>query len=314
MTKQLSKKADLALDNLEVGGGLLTQEQNETFIRRLEDSTTILNAIRTYPMNGPSARINAIGFGEFITYPSNWDPSVNDANHAGRKFKEPYRSRPITTHVELNTKPVKAVVYIPYEVLEDNIERGNLQQTLLTLIANKFAYNMEAMVVRGEQGGNSQYPLLNYIDGIYAQANDHVVNAGGAPLTDAVFIDALKAMPKRYRNDLGTLRFFMGADSELEIRRARSNRYGALGDTFLQGQPNVDVLGVRAGGYGNNPEGQLLLTPPQNLIFGVQRNIRIETDRDIEEELVKIVVTARVAVAIENLDAVVKVTNIGSTL
>lgn len=314
MTKTLSKKADLALADLEAGGGLLSQEQNETFIRRLEDSTTILSAIRLYPMSGPSARINAIGFGDFITYPANWDPSVNDANNAGRKFIGAYRSKPITSHVELNTKPVKAVVYIPYEALEDNIERGNMQNTIVELIANKFAYNMEAMIVRGEEGGSNPVALLNYMDGVYALCNDHVVNAGGAVLNDDIFVDALKAMPKKYRSDLTGLRFMTGSDAELELRRARASRNTALGDAFLTGQLPVTALGVQVNGHTNNPESQLLLAPPQNLIFGIQRNIRIETDRDIEEEQVKIVVTARVAVTVENADAIVKVVNIGSNL
>jgi HK97 family phage major capsid protein len=314
MTKQLSLKADLALADLETGGGLLTQEQNETFIRRLEDSTTILSQIRTYGMSGPTARINAIGFGDFITYPANWDTSLSNANNAGRKFIGAYRTKPVTSHVELVTKPVKAVVYLPYETLEDNIERGNLQNTVITMIANKFAHNLEAMIVRGEEGGASPIALLNLMDGVYALCNDHTVNAGGAVLNDDLFVDALKAMPKKYRTDLSALRFMSGSDAELELRRARAARNTALGDQFLTGALPVDALGVRVKGHTNNPEDSMLLTPPQNIIFGIQRNIRVETDRDIEEEQVKIVVTARVAVTVENPDAAVKISNIGSSL
>lgn len=311
MTKQLSQKADIALADLTAGTGLLTPEQNETFIRRLEDSTTILSAIRTYPMNGPTARINSIGFGDFITFPSNWDPTLNNANHDGRKFRAPYRSKPITQKIELTTKPVKAVVYLPYEVLEDNMERGNLQNTIVALIANKFAYNMEAMVTRGVAGGASAIPLLNYMDGMYALATDHVVDAANDPLSDALFAQALRTMPKKYRNDLNAIRYFTGQNATIDLREARSQRQTGLGDSTLTDNAPLRTLGVQVLGHGNNPETQMLLTPPQNVIFGIQRNVRIETDRDIEEEQVKIVVTARVAVQMENKDAAVKVINIG---
>ena len=312
--KYLSSKADIALGDLTSEGGLLSPQQNETFIRRLEDSPTLLNSIRLYPMSGPQAIINAIGFGDFITYPSNWDPTTSDANHDGRKFKAPYRSKTVQSKVELNSSGVKAVVYLPYEVLEDNIERGNFEQTVLAMIANKFAKNIEAMIITGEQGGSSGIPLLDYIDGVYAIGMDHTVNAAGATLNDDLFVDALKAMPKKYRQDLGTLKFFSGSDAELELRRARAARNTALGDDFLTGARPVDALGVRVEGHSGNPESKMFLTPPQNLIFGIQRNVRIETDRDIEEEQIKIVVTARVACQVENQDAGVLVTNIAPNL
>lgn len=313
MTKELSKKADIALADLTSGGGLLTPQQNETFIRRLEDSRTILSAIRTYPMSGPQALINSIGFGDFIVYPSNWDPTVNDANHDGRKFKAPYRSKPQTRKIALNTKPVKAVVYLPYEVLEDNMEREALQNTIVTLIADKFASNMEAMITRGRAGGTSAIPLLNYMDGMYALATDHVVDAAGDPLSEGLFATMLRALPKKYRNDLAALRYMTGQNTVIDIRQARQTRQTALGDSFVTDNTPVRALGVELAGHSNNPETQIMLTPPKNVIFGIQRNIRIETDRDIEEEQVKIVVTARVAVQVEEKDAIVKAINVGGT-
>jgi hypothetical protein len=52
------------------------------------------------------------------------------------------------------------------------------------------------------------------------------------------------------------------------------------------------------------------LTFMQNLIFGIQRDIRVETDRDIRSREFIIVLTARVALQIEDIDATVKYTNI----
>ena len=312
MTGQLSQKADLALADLESGGGLLTMEQNDTFIRRMEDSRTLLNAMRVYPMSGPTARINAIGFGGFITFPASQDRNANTTGHAGRTPKEPYRSKPVTTHVDLETKEVQAVVRLPYEVLEDNIERGAMQNTLLALIADRFSYDMEAMVVRAIEGGSDPVPLLNYMDGIYELATDHTVDAGGAPITDAFFTAMIKAMPKKYRNNLDALRFIIGSDLALDLRDARAARATMMGDRFVEDNAPLRAKGVTCLPASNNPEAQMLLTIPQNLIFGIQRNVRVETDKDIEAREVIVAVTARVCTQIENYDAIVKGVNLGS--
>jgi len=53
-----------------------------------------------------------------------------------------------------------------------------------------------------------------------------------------------------------------------------------------------------------------ILTFPQNLLFGIQREIRVETDKDIRSREYIIVLTCRVAVQIDDVAATVKYTNI----
>jgi hypothetical protein len=55
-----------------------------------------------------------------------------------------------------------------------------------------------------------------------------------------------------------------------------------------------------------------ILTNPLNLIFGVQRDIMMETDKIITDRVYVIVVTARIAVQIEEEAAAVKYVNIAT--
>ena len=48
------------------------------------------------------------------------------------------------------------------------------------------------------------------------------------------------------------------------------------------------------------------------LIFGIQRQISLEFDKNISERVYIVVLTARVAVQVEETDAIVKYTNIGT--
>ena len=71
------------------------------------------------------------------------------------------------------------------------------------------------------------------------------------------------------------------------------------------------VLGVPLRGVALMPNTNGLLVNPQNIIWGVQRNVRIERDRDIRARAWIIVLTLRVAMNIEEVDAVTKLINLG---
>lgn len=73
---------------------------------------------------------------------------------------------------------------------------------------------------------------------------------------------------------------------------------GALGAT--------DVVKVS---YKANP--QLILTHQNNMVIGIGRDVRIERDRDIFKGVNQYAITTKVAVEYEELDAIVKVRNIG---
>jgi hypothetical protein len=72
------------------------------------------------------------------------------------------------------------------------------------------------------------------------------------------------------------------------------------------------VFGSQVRGVPLMPSANGLFTNPLNLIFGIQRNIQIEFDKDITKRVFIIVLTARVALEIEEVNAVVKYTGITS--
>jgi hypothetical protein len=55
------------------------------------------------------------------------------------------------------------------------------------------------------------------------------------------------------------------------------------------------------------------LTPRDNLIFGIHREIRIDKDKDVLRGVNIYAITTRVAVEFENDDAVVVAVNVGKT-
>jgi Phage capsid family len=306
----LLQKADIALADLASNGGLLNPEMTDTFIRTLIDSPTILNAARVVTMNAPTRKINKIGFGSRIM-----NPATSATALASDKRKKPDLSQ-----VTLTTKEAIAEVWIPYDVMEDNIERGSinasmgesgggLMETITQLIAERAALDLEELLLLGDTV--SADPYLAMLDGYLKQATAHVVNAGGATISKDVLKAGVKAMPDKYLRNRARLTHFVSVDNDTEYRDTYANRQTALGDSMLQGTGPVYAWGSQVQGVPLMPAARGLFCDPMNLIFGIQRKVTIEFDKDIRSRVYIIVLTCRIANAIEETDAVVTYSNIG---
>jgi len=310
MSEVLSQKVDLALSQLTSNGGLLNPVQNETFIRNLIDQPTMLRGIRTVPMSAPEQKINKIGFGSLIlrVAPQGTQPYADDNGTNDRYLPMADRSAPTTSQVNLTTKEVMAEVRIPYEVLEDNIERGGMEDTVLALIAERAALDLEELIIRGDTASGDAYLAL--FNGILKRISSNVVDAANGSVSATLFNSLKKAIPTRFRRNIGTMRFFSSMDRESDYRLLVAGRGTDLGDQLLTSNNPVPVLGVPLVGAALMPNANVVFTDPQNIIFGIQRNIRIEQDRDIRSREVIIVLTARVGLTIEEELATAKITNL----
>jgi hypothetical protein len=313
----LVKKADIALSDLSSSGGLLNPEQTDQFIQILMDSPTILNAARMVTMNTPQKKINKIGFGSRMLRPG----SAATGNGPDNDWLgSADRVKPDLGQISLNTKEVIAEVHIPYDVFEDNIEGGNitaamgqsaggLQDTIMTLIGQRVALDLEELAILGDTTSGDAYLALT--DGYLKRATVHVVNAGGATIAKDVFKAAIKAMPDKYLRQRSALEFFVSVDNETEYRDTVANRVTGLGDSALVSANSLNVFGSSVNAAPLMPNSKGIYTNPKNLIFGVQRKVNIEYDKDIRGRKFIIVVTARIDFQIEETDAMVQITNIG---
>lgn len=307
---QLSQRADVALSDLTSNGGILSPEQNDTFVRRLMDAPTMIRAIRTVPMNTPEMKINKIGLGSRILTAANQAGSANDSGSNARYVLNANRQKVTTSQVSLNTREVIAEIRIPYEVLEDNIEKGGMAETVLALIAERAALDLEELILLGDTASGDSYLAL--MNGVLKRVTSNVVDAQGSLVNVGLFNTLKKALPTKYRRNLRAMRFFSSMDRESDYRVTVAARGTGLGDTALTSLDTpIPVLGIPMVGVALLPNANVLLTDPQNIVFGVQRNVRIEQDRDIRSREVIIVLTARVALAIEEEEATAKVVNLG---
>ncbi len=306
----LIQKADLALSDLSSNGGLLTIDQSNKFIEQLIDTPTILSEARVYPMKSPTQEINKTKFGSRILRAAQ-DSSGDRAIHSGsRALTLAKRSKPDTSKVTLETKEYIAEIRLPYETLEDNIERGNFQDTVMRMISQRVALDMEELVLLGDTASSDADLALQ--DGILELITSNTVDAGGAAINAGIFTSAFKAMPTPYRRDLQSMRFYAHHDVVADYKLALASRQTGLGDNMVLTNVNPLVMGVQLKGAALMPTNKMVFVDPKNLLVGVQRQVRIETDKDIQAREYIVVVTLRMAVQLEEEEATVKVTNLGS--
>jgi hypothetical protein len=318
----LLRKADLAIADLQQNGGELLPEQGAAFIRKLIKSPTLIRVCRVVEMTAPKRKINKIGFGTRI---------LRKAASA-TALTQSQRSKPTTEQIELDVKEQIAEVRIPYDVMEDNIERataanneasntgpGGLRQTIIDLIAERAALDLEELALMADEdftdGGNADnQAYLSQLDGWLKRADEdgNVVDAANATISKAIFKAGLKSLPSQYQRNKAALNHFISVNNETEYRDTLADRGTALGDQMTQGTSQPYAYGSPVTPVALMPESKGLYTDPLNLIFGIQRQMSMEFGKDITSRVYIIVLTCRVDFQIEETEAIVEYTNIGT--
>lgn len=310
--ENLIQRADLALSDLTSNGGILSPEQTETFIDLLLDQPTILKQCRQVRMSTPERKINKIQFASRILRAALQTGSALDAGGNDRYVRAADRAKPTTSQITLQTKEVIAEVRLPYEALEDNIEGQAFESHIMRLIAERAAVDLEELALGGDTSSGDAYLALH--DGWMKRMTSHVVNNLAAGCNPTMFKNGLLALPQKYHRNLAMLKHFVTVANTIRYRDLVAARATGYGDSMLTGQGPIFAQGIAVeaapmlAGVSSGTQG--LLTFPQNLLFGIQRDVRVETDKDIRSREYIIVLTARVAIQIEDEDASVKYTNI----
>lgn len=299
--KTLLQKADMALSDLTTGG-LLQPAQAKKFIKILIEEAKLMKLSTVTPMRSPTMWIDKIKFGQRVLHAAAENVALPEAD----------RAKPNTSQIELVAKLFKGQVNLTYEVLEDSIEQGSLKETIMSLMGEAIARDLDELLILGDT--TSADPFLAQFDGLLKQVTSNIVNAGGNNLTKNVLRDMLKAMPNPYLRNKKGLVFLTSVDAEIDYRDSLSNRMTNTGDQALNGSApigygGIDVLDIPMFpenlGVGTN-ETNIVLTDPKNMLFGVWREIQIETDKDIQAGKIIIVVTLRAGMRLQEEAAAVK--------
>jgi len=303
--RSIVQKADFLVAQL-APGGLLEPAQADRFIRLAIDASVLMQKMTRVDMRAPKELREKIRYGSRALRKGTEATALSEAQ----------RSRPDTSKVELDAQLVKAETRISFEAMEDSIERGNFENTVRDTLAERIALDLEDLAVNGDL--TSADSLMSVLDGFLVQTTSNTVLGGGATLSRPVLKDTLKAMPSEFRRDKRSMAYITADEAVIDYHESLGDRATVLGDEHVVQPENrgfggspvmgVPVFPVNLGGATNETE--LLFADPSNMLFGVWRNIRVDTDKDVSAGVYVIVVTARVDFKWAEETAAVKTTGI----
>ena len=182
-------------------GGLLNPEQSARFLDYMFDATVIGKVARTVRMKADTTEIDRIGVGEKLM------KLATEGDDTGSNAAVTF------SKISLTTKKLRLDWELSTESLEDNIEGPDLEDHIARMMATQAGNDIEDVILNGNTSLTSD-ALYKAFDGVVkkAKAYGHVVDAGGAAVSRAVFNSALKALPRKYKQRRTDLRFLAGSN------------------------------------------------------------------------------------------------------
>lgn len=328
MSDPLAKLIDTSVVSA-ASGGLLNAEQADRFIDYMWDATVLGQQVRKIRMRADTVDIDKVGVGTKLLRVAT--EGVDDGVNAAATF----------TKVSLTTKKFRLDWELSTESLEDNIEGDDLEDHIARMMATQVGNDLEDLAINGDTAltGDDLYKGFDGYNKL-AKAGSHLINSSaadeGVGLDKSVFNRALKEMPRKYMQRRNELKFFTGsnliqdylygltdiATTPEEIAApvwrggpVRTEGSAGFTTTLAFGVPvqEVPLFNETQTGTYTTPSGEhgdLWLTFPKNLIWGVKREVRIYRQFAQKKDTTEYTVFVRVGVQVENLDAFVVVNNV----
>ena len=215
------------------------------------------------------------------------------------------------------------------EFLEDNNEMAAAEAKIAKMMGVQAGNDLEDLALNGDV--TSGDALLWANDGFYKlSAGGNVVDFAGGNFTRNTFNQAIRALPPKYRRNLRALRFYVGPNLWQDWVDSVAARQGNMADQYLAGlvaDPtyggipirgiplvNEEITAASRSLAGANNLTDIMLTHPDNLIFGVQRDMKLRKTTEgkdaIERDERYYVLHLRTDFQVQNLEAVVLGQNI----
>ena len=308
---QLTNENEIAVfksmrSDMATAKALLNEEQFAQFMHAATINQTILNDASFRRMNSTSQVVSSTKVNGRVlqngykTVTTKNDTTNDNLTPADIDFGK----------AELVATKLKALTSILDDDKEDNIEREQFEQTLLTMMGEAVGIDLEAVCVFGDTTYTSGSPavadpLFSCIDGWLKSATTTLKSDGAKgsgtkdfDLADGItsmFDEMLYSMPAAYRqaNLMKDLVYYVPFEVQEAYREFLIDRETGLGDSSLLNAEELQYKGIPVkyapvldAADGRTVHGNVasILTVPEFLWYGVYKDISVEPKRIVEEE------------------------------
>ena len=314
-----------------LGESILQPAKFDTFIRTVQDKTKILPEARYMRMESQIVDIDRIAFIGRV-FDSLMGETLGTADKIERLLNSATEyAKPQFSTNQLIAVGLQAIVSIKDSAMRRNIEKGNLENTILTLLGEAGGRDLEELALLG----NKDIPyatdrVLRKTDGWIEKAVNKIYGVNGEGTTkdfdpaaatypENMFEAALSAIPKVYLNTLSEWRFWVTWAVENSYRKILKARGTPLGDSVsTQAQPlafeGIPVVRVpileRSATYSavTHTAGKVcLFGHPDNMVWGVFFEMTLEREREAKLHQTDFVATCEVDANYEDENAAVAI-------
>lgn len=266
-----------ALKNITTGdmgeGGTLPREMQEEFFTEVQDESVVLDRVRVHPVNRQKTRIPKIGVGERLRRGQDEGESQDESGVD-------------TGWIDIDTEKASIYWSLTRETVEENPEREQLADTIMSLMAQQWAVDTEDLGFVGdeEETEADDADFISQNDGwikILEDRSAPVYDHGDGGIDTTLFHETVQTVgPKYLRADPV---FIMNIQQLQEYAHALTEREDGLGATVLMGDSDLTPFNYDIVGSAMVPEDTAIFTPPQNLIYAPRYDLRVEVLQQSDE-------------------------------
>ncbi len=326
MSNELLEKVIRTTEVGSGGGGLLNPEQSNRFIDYMWDATVLAGQVRTIRMRATEQEIERIGVGKRLIRRA--VEAVDTGENQGVFFSK----------ISMRTEKIRLDWELSTESLEDNLEGEALEDHIARLMATQAGNDLEDVAINGDTA-NTADPALRIMDGWRKRglAGGSRVDHAGGGFDRSVANAAIRQMPREFMQRRNELKFFIGSNLIQDYlynltRDVNASTYANTTGRVVPDGPAGFNMGTIFGvpfqevplfeenrtydadgagtGAAVGDHGEVWLTFPKNLLWGVKREIKVVREYKAKKDTIEYTMFCRVGTAVENVDAFVVVTNI----
>lgn len=284
---------------------LLTDAERQFIVDRVIDESGLLKMMRKLTMNRSRVEIPRMSLGDRVmraahpgghqeSYPyyaagqPAYNPalpsapgSLNGAPLGMETGANEHLVAPEYSSVILESSKLVLPWATTEEWLEDNPEQGAVEQRIATIMGIQAANDLEDLALNGDE--SSTDGLLRANDGFLLQAatSGNVLNWASAAFTTDTLEQTVRQLDTKYRRNMRQLKFIVHPDRWMDYVQSIAARQGNMADQYLAGlvgDPTYGGIPLVQSPF--MPVDQILLTHPDNFIFGVQRDMKMRKTMD----------------------------------
>lgn len=307
------------VDTPALPNSVMNREQSDRFIDLLIDESVLLKRIRREKKDNSKGEINKLDLGTIVT----------EGAAATSKARTSVPTEAVVTY---DMVKYRSAFDLRTDFQEDNLEGPAIRDKILGMFTKRMAIDIEMAAIEGDESlstGDAQTNsnnLLGVNDGFNQILVDNVpaaqqIDAAGAAPSKQLYYEMKRAIPSRYRAAKPMYNWIVPSGPFDKWMLEWSNRETQGGDSALAngtvpGPWGIGMLEVPlmpedlSWGTSGTDGSQIWLTPFENLILFVRREITIEFERKPRLDLWEATIHYKVDFEVENPDLVIIATNV----